>query len=141
MLQTMRDRPRSPRSMLRMNYARHLAERRGCVERRVAHRSVAGMVGAPRGTRTIATGASCADADPALDLDQPAMRSQGLGHTDRSVCITALHSSWQGRARSHEQKMQPLELGSFVTTDMSWSSTLSGVGIRAPETGHLFTHE
>src|SRR4029077_19431124 len=39
-----------------------------------------------------------------------------------------------------EQGMEPIELGSFVTIDTSWSSILPDIGIRAPETGHLFTH-
>ena len=40
-----------------------------------------------------------------------------------------------------DAEMSPLELGSFVTIDTSCSSTLPDIGIRAPETGHLFTHE
>ena len=34
-----------------------------------------------------------------------------------------------------------IERGSFVTIDTSDSTTLPHIGIRAPETGHLFTHE
>jgi beta-fructofuranosidase len=34
-----------------------------------------------------------------------------------------------------------IERGSFVTIDTSNSTTLPYVGIRAPETGHLYTHE